>query len=331
VRLLVGDIGGTNTRLATVEATAAGIVFVRQQTLNSRRYPTFAGAVLDFGVDPGTVGACFAIAGPVVDGAVRTSNLPWTIHDGELAAEIGVPGTHLINDFDAVGHGVTRLGPNDVVALQTGVPVADGAIALLGPGTGLGHAMLVRGPAGYRVIPSEGGHVTLAARTEIEWGLVRYLAQRYGSHISYERAISGPGLVDIYHYVVDRGIAPTGVGLAAEMETELPAAVITRHAVDGSDAACVEATDIFVALFGSQAGNFALTALATGGVYLAGGVSRRILPLLQRGLFLRHFTDKGRFGHLLAAVPVYVIVTDDVGLLGAAAVAAADSGVRDER
>jgi glucokinase len=324
VRLLVGDIGGTNTRLATMEATAAGMAVFRQKTLSSRKYPTFSQAVLDFGVDPGTVGACFAIAGPVVDGAVHTSNLPWTIQERELAAEIGVARTHLINDFDAVGHGVTRLGPNDVVELQKGLPVPDGAIALLGPGTGLGQAMLIRGPAGYRVVPSEGGHVTLAARTEIEWGLVRYLAEKYGSHISYERAISGPGLVDTYHYIVERGIAPGSAAVAEEMRTDLPPAVITRHAIDRSDPACVSAAELLVAIFGSQAGNFALTALATGGVYLAGGVSRRILPLLQRGDFLEHFADKGRFSHLLSAVPVYVITSDDVGLLGAAAVALAD-------
>jgi glucokinase len=327
VRLLVGDIGGTNARLATVEATAAGMVVLRQQTLSSRKYATFGRTVLDFGVDPGVVGACFAIAGPVVDGEVHTSNLPWTIHDKELAAEIGVPHTRLINDFDAVGHGVTRLGPNDVVALQPGVPVADGTIALIGPGTGLGQAILVRGAGGYRVVPSEGGHATLAARTETEWGLVRYLSERYGAHISYERAISGPGLVNIYQYVVDRGLARTSAAVAAELATDIPAAVITRHAIEGTDAACTVAAELFVALFGSQAGNFALTALATGGVYLAGGVSRRVLPLLERGAFLRHFADKGRFSHLLAAVPVYVIVTDDVGLLGAAAVAAVDGGV----
>lgn len=324
VRLLVGDIGGTNTRLAAIEATAAGMVVVRQQTLSSPKYKTFAQAVLDFGVDPGTAGACFAIAGPVVDGAVVASNLPWTIHATDLATAIGVPRTHLINDFDAVGHGITRLGADDVVALQQGTPVPDGAIALLGPGTGLGQAMLIRGPAGYRVVPSEGGHVTLAARTEIEWGLVRFLAEKYGGHVSYERAISGPGLVDIYHYVVESAIAPASATVAEEMKVELPAAVITRHSIDSSDPACMKATDLFVAIFGSQAGNFALTALATGGVYLAGGVSRRILPLLQRGAFLKHFADKGRFNHMLSAVPVYVITTDAVGLMGAAAVAAAD-------
>jgi len=327
VRLLVGDIGGTNARLATVEATAAGIAIVRQETLSSHQYPTLGAAVLAYGVEPGVAGACFAIAGPVVQGEVRASNLPWTIQDRALAAEIGLARTHLINDFDAVGHGVTRLAPADVVALQDGVPVADGTIALIGPGTGLGQAMLIRGPAGYRVVASEGGHATLAARTETEWGLVRYLGEKYGSHVSYERAVSGPGLVNIYHYVVERGVAATRAAVAAEMETETPAAVITRHAIDGTDAACVAAADLFVALFGSQAGNFALTALATGGVYLAGGVSRRVLPLLQHGAFLRNFADKGRFATLLAAVPVYVIVTDNVGLLGAAAVAATDLGI----
>jgi glucokinase len=324
VRLLVGDIGGTNTRLAAIEATAAGMVVVRQRTLSSRQFPTFAQAVLEFGVDPGTAGACFAIAGPVVDGAVHTSNLPWTIQDRELGAEIGVPRTRLINDFDAVGHGVTRLGPDDVVVLQKGLAVPDGAVALLGPGTGLGQAMLIRGPAGYRVVPSEGGHATLAARNAIEWGLVQFLAEKYGPHVSYERVISGPGLVDVYRYVVARSIAAASPGVTEEMKTDLPAAVITRHAIDGSDPACVQAAELMIAIFGSQAGNFALTSLATGGVYLAGGVSRRILPLLQRGRFLEHFAAKGRFSHLLSVVPVTVITTDDVGLLGAAAVAATD-------
>ena len=245
-----------------------------------------------------------------------------------VAGEVVSTSAGLIDPGREIPEGASQVhGISTERARQEGVPLADGTIALIGPGTGLGQAMLIRGPAGYRVVASEGGHATLAARTEAEWGLVRYLGEKYGSHVSYERAVSGPGLVNIYHYVVERGVAATSAAVAAEMETETPAAVITRHAIDGTDAACVAAADLFVALFGSQAGNFALTALATGGVYLAGGVSRRVLPLLQHGAFLRHFADKGRFATLLAAVPVYVIVTDNVGLLGAAAVAAMDLGI----
>lgn len=323
MKLLAGDVGGTNARLATVEVDDRGALrIVRQAVFPSPRYPGLETIVREYGVEPDVRRACFAIAGPVVDGEVHTSNLPWTIQTAALAAGIGIPLTTLINDFHAVGHGVLQLAPDDVHTLQAGTPVAGGAIALIGPGTGLGQAMVIRDEHDYRVEPSEGGHASLAARSEVEWGLVQYLIARHGPHVSYERAVSGPALIDLYGYVVERGLAPKRDPVAAEMAAENAAAVITRHALAGSDDACAAAVELFVSLLGSQAGNFALAALATGGVYVAGGIARRIVPLLERGSFLRSFADKGRMGRLLAAVPVHVIVNDSVGLLGAAAVAA---------
>jgi len=338
VRLLVGDIGGTNARLAIVEvtgpagragdragtATGSTTRFVRQRTLPSRSYGSLVDAVRAFGVDADLAGACFAIAGPIVGHDVHASNLPWTVHGATLAAAIGVPRARLINDFDAVGRGLPLLAPDAIATLQAGVPVDGGVIALIGAGTGLGHAILVDPGGRSRVLPSEGGHATLAARTEVEWRLVRYLARRYGGHVSYERAISGPGLVDLHQFVLADGIAVSGPTIEADLAAEDPAAVISKHALDGSDPACVAALDLFVGLFAAQAGNFALTTLATGGVYLAGGIAARILPLLETGRFLDAFTAKGRMSALLRTVPVHVILDDRVGLLGAAAAAVAD-------
>jgi glucokinase len=309
--------------LATVEVDIRGVLSItRSAVFPSARYPGLEAVVHDYGVEPDVTRACFAIAGPVVDGEVHTPNLPWTVREADLGSKIGINPTKLINDFHAVGHGVLQLTASDVQTLQVGTAVENGAIALIGPGTGLGQAVVMRDGGGYRVEPSEGGHASLAARTEVEWGLVQYLAARHGSHVSYERAVSGPALIDLYGYVVERGLAPGSAPIRAEMAAENAPAVITRHALAATDAACEMAVELFVSLLGSQAGNFALTTLATGGVYIAGGIARRIVPLLARGSLLKSFADKGRFARLLAAVPVHVIVNDSVGLLGAAAVAA---------
>ncbi len=331
MRLLIGDIGGTNARLATAEVTGDGarprVAFVRQRTLASQAFGSLADAVHAFGVDADIAGACFAIAGPVVGGDVHASNLPWTVHGASLAATIGVPRARLINDFDAVGRGLRLLEADAVATLQVGEAVAGGTIALIGAGTGLGHGIVIEEGDGRRVLPSEGGHASLAARTEVEWRLVRYLSHRYGGHVSYERAISGPGLVALYHFVLQDGLATSGPTIGAELAADDPGPVITRHALAGSDAACVAAAELFVGLFGAQAGNFAVTTLATGGVYLAGGIAARIRPLLETGRFLEAFSDKGRMTALLRTIPVHVILDDRVGLLGAAAVAAAEAAV----
>jgi glucokinase len=324
MNVLAGDIGGTNARLAVFAADGQGLRCVREHTFPSGQYKALGDIVLEFrrGDNAAIGAACFALAGPVVDGEIKTSNLPWVVRSVELAAQISVQRTTLINDFDAAGYGITQLGPADVDTLQTGTPDPTGSLALLGAGTGLGQGFVLREGAQVRVVPSEGGHATFAARNDIEWGLTKFLAaEQGGGHVSYERVLSGSGLVAVYQYIVASRLAPEDPAVAAEMKTQTPAAVVTAHGVAGSDPACVRAVALFASIYGSQAGNVVLQTVATGGVFLAGGIARRIVPVLKQGEFLRSFTEKGRMATLLAKIPVHVITNDLVGLLGAAVVA----------
>ncbi len=324
MKVLAGDIGGTNARLAIAEVDGAAIRVETERRFPSAASPGLASIVQRFlrEAGPPPARACFGIAGPVVDGEVRTPNLPWVVNARALGAEIGVEGTTLINDFHAVGHALPYLRPADLVTLQEGVPAARGNIALIGAGTGLGAGFLVWDGGRYRVHASEGGHAHFAARDAVEWGLRGTLLDEFG-RVSAERVLSGPGLARIYRYLAATGFAPERPEVRAEMERDDAAAVVTRHALANDDRLSAKALDVFVAAYGAQAGNLALTVFATGGLYVAGGIAPRIVAKLTDGNFVAAFRSKGRLSDLLARVPVKVIINGDVGLLGAAAAAAA--------
>jgi glucokinase len=317
MRVLAGDIGGTHARLAIVEVDATARI-VAEQTVRSQQVEAFTPLLARFiaGAGAPPARACLGFAGPVADGRVSGTNLPWTVSERELSASLRIPLVRLINDFEAVGYGLSRLAEADFMVLQAGAADPEGTRGLLGAGTGLGEGFLVRSGEGYSVQPSEGGHATFTVESERQWGLFRFLRGRYG-HVSAERVISGPGLVDLFEFV---GGLESGLG--AELAREDPAAVITRHALAGSNARAVEALELFVAAYGAAAGNLALTVLATGGIYLAGGIARHIAPKLAEGGFMAAFLRKGRLQTLLERIPVRVILNPDVGLLGAATVAA---------
>ena len=323
MRVLAGDIGGTNARLAIVDVGPAGTRVIRKRRLPSRDYPGLAPMVRAFLAEVGETPsrACFGIACPVVDGRCSPTNLSWSVDIETLPAEIGIPWATVINDLHAVGYGVQRLSADDFVTLQAGVPDEHGAIAIIAAGTGLGQAFLTRDGDDYRVHHSEGGHASFSPRNDLEWELHRSLAQRFG-HVSCEHVLSGPGLVRIYRQLAAGAAASDRSRIEAEMESEDPAAVIARHALDGSDATCVRALDVFASVYGAQAGDLALTVMATGGVYVAGGIAPRIVQKLTDGTFTTEFRDKGRLSQILARVPIRVIVNRGVGLLGAATVAA---------
>lgn len=326
MRVLAGDIGGTNARLALVDVDGGRARVERQHRFASRDFTSLAPIVQQFRVETGVTleQACFGVAGRVIDGVCRAPNLPWTVDEGQLAAAIGIPRASIINDFEAIGHGLALLGPEDVERLQQGKPVANGPIALIGAGTGLGEAFLLWDSIRYRVQPSEGGHVNFAARDSLEWALRRALGDEFG-HVSSERVVSGPGLVCIYrHRAAARDAVEQGA-VRDEMSREDPAAVIAQHALSDTDPLCLKVLDVFTSLFGAEAGNLALTVLATGGVYLAGGIAPRIVAKLRTGPFLASFRRKGRLSAFMARVPVHVIMNPQVGLLGAAAVAAGQS------
>jgi glucokinase len=322
MKVLAGDIGGTNARLALVEVSASQARVLHEERFRSGDFPGLAPMVQRFRAAQGgdVERACFGIAGLVTGGQVRATNLPWTIDERELARAIGIPRTALLNDFAAVGHGIGLLGAGDLETLQPAEAVEHGVIAVIGSGTGLGEGFLVWDGSRYRVHASEGGHVDFAPRDELEWGLLQSLSARL-NHVSYERVASGPGLINIYRHLGRTGPVPEAAGVREEIEREDAAAVIVRHAVANTDALCAQALDVFMSVLGAQAGNLALTVLASGGVYLTGGIAPRIAAQLKAGPFLTSFRSKGRLSGVLTRVPVHVIMNPNVGLLGAAAVA----------
>jgi len=321
--VLAGDVGGTNARLATVELNGRTARIAQQNRYPSGDYPGLTPIVHSFceGIASRPDRACFGIACPVVGDDCTASNLPWTINARKLAAEIGIPRTTIINDFVAVGYGIELLGPSDLATLQEGTPVPQGPIALIGAGTGLGQGFLLWEGDHYRVLPSEGGHSDYAPHTELQTGLLQYLRQQF-DRVSWERLLSGAGIVNVYRYLLASGAAPEQPTVRDEMEKEDPATVITRHALARTDGLCDQALDLFCQILGAQAGNLALTVISTGGVYLAGGIAPRIAERLKNGPFLTAFRAKGRMSELLSRIPVHVIMNPNVGLLGAAAVAA---------
>ena len=322
--VLAGDIGGTHARLALADVEGTAVRVVREHRYPSRDYDGLAPIVREFLRE--TAGrperACFGVACQLERDECRAANLPWTIRVPDLAVAIGIERTAVINDFTAAGYGIACLAPADLATLQEGVADPTGPIALIGPGTGLGEGFLLWDGSRHRVHASEGGHASFAPRDERQSGLAAYLRERYG-HASSERVLSGPGIADTYRYLVSLDPPAESAEVRAAMASEEPAAVVTEHALARSDPLCIAALDLFVDALGSAAGDLALTVVATGGVYLAGGIAPRVVERLRGDGFLRAFRDKGRKAAFLATVPVRVIVNPDVGLLGAAAAAAA--------
>jgi glucokinase len=265
-------------------------------------------------------GVCLAVAGPVhqtpAGQSVRVTNLSWGLDSRALTAEFGFPRLRLINDFQAVGYGIETLMHDDLVVLQQGQPEPYGVRAVLGAGTGLGQAVLIRQQKHYEVFPTEGGHVDFAPADDEQVDLWRYLQVRYG-HVSCERIISGPGLVDIYGFLRGQGRAAESPRLAGELRQGDPASAISNAALTDGDPLAMQALELFVRVYGAQAGNLALSVLAGGGIYIAGGIAPKIIDKLRDGEFMRAFQAKGRMASLLQSVPVSVVMNENVGLLGA--------------
>jgi glucokinase len=322
MRVLSGDVGGTKTYLALHEVDDEGFVReLRRERYASSAFPGLAdmiGVFLGGGSDARVDRAGIGVAGPVVDDVVKTTNLPWRIDARVLERTLGIGRVTLLNDFEAIALGIPRLPEEDFVVLQDLPADPHGPVVVLGAGTGLGAAVMVPtgSPGHFRVLRSEGGHTDFAPRDEREIDLLRYLLERH-ERVSYERVVSGPGLLTLYRFVVARGIAPELEETRARMAEEDPSAVIGQRALAGDDPACVEAARMFVGLYGAKAGNLALDVIPTGGLYVAGGVAIHLLPLLQDGGFLRAFRSKGRMSHLLEAVRVSVVRNSRVGLTGA--------------
>ncbi len=321
--ILAGDIGGTNARLAYFQPQNGHLRLISERVFPSREHSELGEIVTKFLDDSGTrpEAACFGIAGPVRNGRVETSNLPWVIEQSTLAKQIQLPATLLINDLEASAWGIGGLGHADLVPLNQVSGPAIGNQAVIAPGTGLGEAGLFWDGTRHHVFACEGGHTDFAPQGEIQIELLKFLTARIG-HVSYERILSGPGLVNVYEFLRETGCGKESAALAAEMRTTDPAAAISRAALDGGDGLADKALDIFIAVYGAEASNLALKVMATGGLFLAGGISPKILSRLKGPCFMQAFLEKGRMRPLVESIPVQVVTNEKAGLLGAARCAA---------
>jgi glucokinase len=317
--ILAGDIGGTNTRLALAEAAPAGVRIRVEKTFPSREWASLEAAVAEFlSLHRARITrASFGIAGPVRGGRCEATNLPWVVDAGSVAKQLRLRRVGLINDLVANACGIPALRAKDFVTLNAGSRAAAGNKAIISAGTGLGEAGILWDGRKYRPFASEGGHTDFAPRTHLEMELLTYLMKRHG-RVSCERIVSGPGLVNVYRFFRDRGKGKEPAWLAEELRVGDQAAAISRRALDGKSPLCVQALDLFVSVYGAEAGNLALKVMATGGVYLGGGIAPKILPKLQEPGFVNAFTAKGRLRPLLQEIPVRVITNTKTALLGAA-------------
>jgi glucokinase len=319
--LLAGDVGGTNMRLALFEEAGEKLVERRRARFPTRDFSTLHDALAGFlAGEKGLEAAAFGVAGPVRHGRAEGTNVTFSIDAGEIGADLGVPAI-VLNDLSANAWGLAELSPSDFAVLNRGEADPDGNGALISAGTGLGEAILFRTKEGFVPMPSEGGHASFAPKNDEEIELLKALRFRHG-HVSWERVVSGPGLATLYRF--EREFS--GVGEPEWLSREIeaagdPAPVVSRAALEERDPVCQRTMHRFVSLYGAEAGNLALKALATGGVWVGGGIAPRILPLLRDGFFSA-FTAKGRFAPILARIPIRVVLNDSCALLGAARAAA---------
>ncbi|MFN6035183.1 MAG: glucokinase [Dolichospermum sp.] len=274
--------------------------------------------------------ACFAIAGPVVGNTAKLTNLSWFLDTERLSKELGIERISLINDFAAVGYGIFGLNKQDLLTLQVGKYQSTAPMAIIGAGTGLGQGFLIKQGQDYQVFPSEGGHADFAPRNELEFELLKYILTKYDiQRVSVERVVSGLGIISIYQFLRDRKIATESPVIANAVrtweqeagkseKTVDPGALIGNAALEKSDRLSEQTMQLFIEAYGAEAGNLALKLLPYGGLYIAGGIAPKILPLIQDGSFLASFTQKGRMGSLLEEIPVFMILNQQVGLIGAA-------------
>ena len=319
MRVLAGDIGGTKTRLAVFDVQG-----MRLETLTERSYPSgdYSGLediVQDFlggsGVDCRQ--ASFGIAGPVQRGRAQATNLPWIVEEQALAAVFGFKRVALINDLEANAWGIAALGEKDFCPLNAGSPDAEGNACIISAGTGLGEAGLYWDGQRHWPFACEGGHATFSPSSDLEIALLKYLRERFG-HASWERVVSGMGLINVHDFLCEHKGVPAPSWLREEMSAGDPAAAISKAATDDGDALSAEALDLFIYLYGVEAGNLALKIMATGGVYLGGGIAPKNLERLKGPLFMQGFLDKGRMRPLLEAMPVKIILNDRTALYGPA-------------
>lgn len=348
--ILAGDIGGTKTILALFDWTHERVEPVRERTFASADFKSLEEVIDAFlnqpepsasastegeptteadessapvrDEQPAIVTACFGVAGPIIDNRCRTTNLPWVVDGTALADHLKIKQVRLLNDLEATAYGLLVLRQDEFAVLNAGTrgqTQPKSAMALIAAGTGLGEAILYGDGTRYHPMPSEGGHASFAPTSDLEIDLLRYLRSSY-LHVSYERVLSGAGLHAIYEFLRDtKRNEPTW--LAERLKVGDPAAVIAEAGLAGQAEICQQALDLFASIYGAEAGNLALKALALNGLYVGGGIAPKLIPKLQDGTFMRAFSAKGRYKTLLNSIPVRVIMNPKTALLGAASVA----------
>jgi glucokinase len=331
--ILAGDVGGTKCNLALFETRQGTLRRVVHRRFASKDYSHFEEIVREFidqvlastleGDQGRIVAAGFGVAGPVVNEQVRATNLPWVVDGASLARFLGIERVVLLNDLVATAYSLELLHPSELFTLNAGVPDPHATRALIAAGTGLGEAILFWDGRRHIVAASEGGHADLAPRTDQEIELLRFLKKRY-AHVSFELVLSGRGFRTVHEF-----LGPTVRHASFEDLAADPAPEITRLGLEGSCAVCVETLDLWTRLYGAEAGNLALKALARGGVYVAGGIAVKIFPKLKDGSFFKAFCEKSKFAALLERIPIQVVLNEDAPLVGAAAQAATSGAVKD--
>jgi glucokinase len=322
--IVAGDVGGTKIHLGLYRADGGALAM-----LADRQYPTpecasLEAALTSFLQGRGKVAAaCFGIPAPVIEGRGRPVNIPWELSEDSIAQLLEGAPTRLLNDLEATAWGTQHLEAGEIATLQSGDPARNSAnIVVIAAGTGLGEAGMVRTSVGWHVVASEGGHADFAPRGEEQGLLLQFLERDFG-HVSFERLISGPGLHNIYRFLLSRGAEGEPEWLTVRMRTEDPSAVIGEAGIKQREPRCAHALEIFAAIYGAEAAHLALKYLALGGVYVCGGIAPKILPVLRGGGFIRAFLDKGRLRSTLEQIPVRVSLNENTALIGAAHCAAA--------
>ncbi len=314
--ILAGDIGGTKTHLAFFSEEKK---IVSEDTFASKKYASLAEIVKEFTAKHriSVTKACFGIAGPIINGRCETPNLPWVIETSELQKELNTKSVWLLNDLLANAYGLTCLNEKEFFVLNAGDARAEGNQALVSAGTGLGEAGLYWDGKKHHPFSGEGGHADFAPRDEMEMELMRYLKEQF-EHVSYERVLSGPGLYNIYRFLIDLGLEKASDEVTRAQAEGDPPKVIAELGLKKESAACQKALEWFVSIYGAEVGNAALKFLALGGIYIGGGIAPKILDALKSGAFMESFLNKGRFRTVLDKIPVKVILNPNTALLGAA-------------
>jgi len=320
--ILAGDVGGTKTILAYFDAKEIGRIAKQSRTFQNDKFSSFDELLAEFLKDANErpQALSLGVAGPVSGGQVQITNRPWSIDEEKLRTQFDLSEVFLLNDLKATAQAIPMLQPSDLHFLHEGKPVPNGNIAVIAPGTGLGEAFLTNVKGSYYARASEGGHTDFAPQTEMQDDLLAYLRKKF-DHVSYERICSGSGIPNIYDFLNDNGMAEEPAWLLHQLEkAKDPTAVIVEAALDKEKESAISqmTMKIFVEVLAAEAGNLALKVGATAGVFIGGGITPRIMPLLQNGNFVEHFSSKGRYQTFLERIPIQVMLNTQAALLGAA-------------